>query len=73
LRYEAYRSQPDAAGVPCFSHGLSVEQLATIVGASRQTVSSLLNALEREGIVELRARGVIRILDPAALEGLADS
>jgi len=73
LRYEGYRATPDAAGVPCFAHGLSVEQLATFVGASRQTVSSLLNALEREGIVELRARGVIRILDPAALEGLPDS
>ena len=73
LRYEAYRAEPDATGIPCVAHGLSVEQLATFVGASRQTVSSLLNALEREGVVELHARGVIRILDLDALNRLSDA
>lgn len=73
LLYEAGRARADDEDMPCIPHGQSVEQLATIVGASRQTVSSLLNALEREGVVELRGRGLIRILDLDALKRLAAS
>lgn len=52
------------------SLGLNTEQLATIIGSSRQTVSSLLNALAKEGVVQLKGRGVICIPDVAALEAL---
>ena len=72
LLLEVRRVQPDAAGAACFDHGLSIEQLATIVGSSRQTVSSLLNALEREGVIRLKSRGVICVPDPDALEALLD-
>lgn len=73
LLYEAERANAGDEHILCFTHGLNVEQLATIVGSSRQTVSSLLNTLEREGIIEMRARGVICIPDFAALAALADS
>lgn len=73
LLLEAGRTPPEADGAVCFAHGLSVEQLASIVGSSRQTVSSLLNALERDGIITLQARGVIRVPDLAALQALAEA
>ncbi|HML52961.1 MAG TPA: Crp/Fnr family transcriptional regulator [Solidesulfovibrio magneticus] len=72
LLYEAERVSADAEHILCFSHGLNIEQLATIVGSSRQTVSSLLNVLERDGIIEMRARGVICLPDLARLEALAN-
>lgn len=73
LLLEAGRTPPGADGAIRFDHGLSVEQLATIVGSSRQTMSSLLNALEREGVIALQGRGVIRVTDLPALEALAES
>jgi CRP-like cAMP-binding protein len=72
LLHEADRSRRDPSHAPCLAHGLNVEQLATIVGSSRQTVSSLLNSLEREGLIELRARGLIGIPDLDALKRLAE-
>lgn len=54
------------------SLGLNTEQMATIIGSSRQTISSLLNALAKEGIIQLKGRGVICIPDIAALEELTD-
>ena len=45
------------------SLGLNTEQMATIIGSSRQTVSSLLNALAKDG--------VICIPDIASLEACA--
>lgn len=71
LLHEADRCR-DAGPTPCLAHGLSIEQLATIVGSSRQTVSSLLGALEREGLIERRGRGVIAIPDIAALRRLTE-
>ncbi len=53
------------------SLGLNTEQMATIIGSSRQTVSSLLNVLAKDGIVQLKGRGVICIPDIAALEDCA--
>jgi CRP-like cAMP-binding protein len=73
LLYEAERTSVGADHVVCFSHGLNIEQLATIVGSSRQTVSSLLNALEREGLIEMRTRGLICIPDGTALAALVDA
>lgn len=72
LLREAEHACPDST-TPCLTHGLSTEQLATIVGSSRQTVSSLLNALEREGLIELRGRGRIGIPNLDALQRLADT
>jgi CRP-like cAMP-binding protein len=54
------------------SLGLNTEQMATIIGSSRQTVSSLLNALAKDGVIQLKGRGVICIPDIAALEELTD-
>jgi CRP/FNR family transcriptional regulator, carbon monoxide oxidation system transcription regulator len=73
LLHEAERACPGIGSAPCLTHGLSIEQLATIVGSSRQTVSSLLNTLEREGLIELRGRGVIGIPDLPALKARAES
>lgn len=53
------------------SLGLNTEQMATIIGSSRQTVSSLLNALAKEKAIQLKGRGVICIPDIAILEALA--
>lgn len=47
--------------------GLTTEQLASLLGTTRQTLSTMLNALEREGRMELRGRGSIFIPDMAAL------
>ena len=46
--------------------GLSQEELARVVGLSRQTVNPLLRGLQAEGLIELESRK-IRILDPARL------
>lgn len=48
--------------------GLTTEQLASLLGATRQTLSTMLNALEREGRVELRGRGRIFIPNLEALD-----
>ena len=53
------------------SLGLNTEQMATIIGSSRQTVSSLLNALAKDGVIQLKGRGVICIPDIAMLEACA--
>jgi CRP-like cAMP-binding protein len=53
------------------SMGLNTEQMATIIGSSRQTVSSLLNALAKDGVIQLKGRGVICIPDIATLEACA--
>lgn len=73
LLHEARQSPPEDQGERCFSHGLSTEQLATIVGSSRQTVSSLLNGFERDGLIVLRTRGVICVPDLDALEALSEA
>lgn len=52
------------------SLGLNTEQLATIIGSTRQTVSSLLNTLAMESVIQLKGKGVICIPDIASLEAL---
>jgi CRP-like cAMP-binding protein len=79
LAYEARRTprcqecracgECEAGGM--VSLGLSTETLATIIGSSRQTVSSLLNALAKEGVVQFKGRGVICIPDIGSLEACA--
>ncbi len=51
---------------------LTTEQLAQILGATRQTVSTLLNNLIREGLIIKKARSTWFIPDPAALEAGMD-
>lgn len=58
--------QPEAGVLLDF--GLTTEHLATLLGTTRQTLSTILNALAKEGLVELRGRGRIHVPDPSALE-----
>jgi CRP/FNR family transcriptional regulator, carbon monoxide oxidation system transcription regulator len=51
---------------------LSMEQLSQLIGASRQTTSTLLNEMIRTGIVEKRSRGVYLIPDLQALKHAAE-
>jgi CRP-like cAMP-binding protein len=50
------------------SLGLTMEQLAQLMGASRQTVSTLLNDMVRAGLMEKRGRGSYFIPRLEALE-----
>jgi len=52
---------------------LSVEQIALLVGSTRQTVSKLLNELSREGLIKRLERGKFFISDLAALESIGDT
>ncbi|MGE4292990.1 MAG: Crp/Fnr family transcriptional regulator [Desulfovibrio sp.] len=47
--------------------GLTVEQLAQLIGSTRQTVSTLLNDMIRSKVIERRARGEFAILSPRRL------
>ena len=49
---------------------LSVEQIARLVGATRQTVSTLLNDLIRAGLLTRKNRGIFIIPDLEALESV---
>jgi len=49
---------------------LSVEQIARLVGSTRQTISTLLNDLVRAGLLERPARGIFILPDLAALEAI---
>jgi CRP-like cAMP-binding protein len=50
---------------------LTIEQLSQLMGATRQTVSTLLNDMERAGLMEKRGRGVYFIPDLDALSKAA--
>jgi len=51
--------------------GLTVDNIATIVGSSRQTVSSLISGMEKDGILKKVARGEFLILNMDELRYLA--
>jgi len=53
--------------------GLTVDNIAKIVGSSRQTVSTLISALEKERIIKKLARGEYVVLDMRELFLLANS
>ncbi|CCH48994.1 Crp/Fnr family transcriptional regulator [Pseudodesulfovibrio piezophilus] len=61
---------PHAQGIR-ITLDLTIEQLAQLMGATRQTVSTLLNDMERAGLMEKRGRGQYFIPDLAALEKAA--
>lgn len=52
---------------------LPVEQVARLLGATRQTVSTLLNDLVRDGLIRKVARGQYLIPDVDALEASAEA
>nr|WP_320132269.1 Crp/Fnr family transcriptional regulator [uncultured Holophaga sp.] len=51
----------DAGGAWCVTLDISVEQIARLVGSTRQTVSTLLNDLERLGLLNRPGRGLFAI------------
>lgn len=59
----------DDGGI-CVQIDLSVEQIARLVGSTRQTVSTLLNDLQRAGLLIRSDRGVFYIPDIKALESV---
>lgn len=60
---EAIRSGTREEEGLCFQLGLTMEQLSKLVGASRQTVSTLINDLSRMGLLEKSGRGRYCITD----------
>jgi len=71
LRFVAGQSgvlQP--GGGTLVSLGLTTEQLASLLGTTRQTLSTMLNAMERAQRLELRGRGTIFIPNLAALDAV---
>lgn len=67
---EAARQSTASQGV--IQLDLSGELLAQTLGASRQTISTLLTDLTRSGIMQKERRGVYRILDEDRLRELVD-
>jgi len=69
-------NEADKHGTPADDGGvviqidLSVEQIACLVGSTRQTVSTLLNDFSRKGLVKKLERGKFLIADIHALESM---
>ena len=74
LANEAKRhGQPKGDGSIIVQFDLSVEQVARLVGSTRQTVSTLLNDLLRAGLIEKPERGKFLIPSLSALESVGGS
>jgi len=67
LAEEAGRGREMPEGGVLLEWNLTTEQLAAVLGTTRQTMSSLMNSLSREGMLELRGKGGVYIPDPALL------
>ncbi len=65
---EARRNRASHTGEIILDIDLSVEQIARLVGASRQTISTQLNKLMRKGILQRKERGTFLVPDILALE-----
>lgn len=61
ILFQAEGCEPDAAGAVIIPLGMTMEQIAGIVGSTRQTVSTILNDMIRDGIVRKNERGVFII------------
>ena len=70
---EAEQSGTPMDGGVVVTLDLTIEQLSQLMGASRQTVSTLLSDMVRAGLVQKQARGVYLIPDVEALEKAARS
>ncbi|MBU1039720.1 MAG: Crp/Fnr family transcriptional regulator [Proteobacteria bacterium] len=68
LRFVSTQSGVAESGGVLVNLGLTTEQIASIIGTTRQTLSTMLNGLERDAVIELRGRGAIFIPDVAALD-----
>ena len=64
-------SQVSLASCRCFAMDLTHAELAGMAGASRETVTRLLNKFERSGFIS-RDHATITILQPSLLQQLAD-
>ncbi len=64
LLFEAGRAGRREAGGTLLDLGLTTEQIASILGTTRQTLSTLLNEMSRTGQLEIRGRGVLFFPDP---------
>ena len=68
---EAQRhGSPAADGGIIIKIDLSVEQIAFLVGSTRQTVSTFLNQLSKQNVIQKLGRGKFLIADLARLEAL---
>lgn len=67
LAAEAANCEPLSGGGVLVELRLTTEQLAAVLGTTRQTLSSLMNSLAREGVIELRGKGSVFIPDPSRL------
>lgn len=71
LANEAERhGEPDGTGGVVIRIDLSVEQIALLVGSTRQTVSTFLNALSRQGLVTRVDRERFKVSDLEVLKRL---
>ncbi len=70
ILYIAEQAYPDEK-TPEIELGLTVEQLSGLMGASRQTVSTLLNSLERDGLIKKTGRGCYLVLNIELLREIA--
>lgn len=61
---------PSSEGIIQLNHGLTHEELAQLVGSSRETVTRILGELKINNVLEQRADGLV-IVDLAALKRLA--
>src|SRR5262249_28596182 len=62
------RGSPDGTPIPI---EVTQHELAALVGATRQTVNSVLRSFDREGLTELRRCRVL-VLEPARLRETAE-
>lgn len=69
-REAAQHGLPGEAGI-VIQIDLSVEQIAGLLGSTRQTVSTLLNDFSRKGLIRRLERGRFLVCDPEGLEGIA--
>ena len=70
---QALRTGETTAAGTYLDIGLTVDNIAKIVGSSRQTVSTLISNLEKDGILKKIARGEYLIKDIAELQVIANS
>ncbi len=70
LRYAGRNGAPIQAG-GLIRVDLNMEEIAALLGATRQTASTEFNALIRAGVIERRDRGRFALLDPKRLQAIA--
>lgn len=68
LAYEARSNGIHGPNGVLVSLGMTVEELAGMIGSTRQTVSKLINGMIRDGLIIKKARGTYLIPDLALLQ-----